>query len=80
MGSGTHEDGSGEFAVKLIDWEIAGWYPEYWEYYSSTVACRWKPDWLEAVVQILNPYRTEYLLMQAIHSTVYYRHLRDVVQ
>jgi thiamine kinase-like enzyme len=50
---GTREDGSGRFEISLIDWEIAGWYPEYWEFCSSTIACRWKPDWLEIVPDIL---------------------------
>lgn len=69
---GTGKDGSREFNIKLIDWEIAGWYPEYWEYCSSTTMCRWKPDWLEVIPHILDPYPVEYLLMQAIYSTVYY--------
>lgn len=70
--TGTREDGSGTFEISLIDWELAGWYPEYWEFCSSTIACRWKPGWLELVLGILHAYRTEYLLMQAIYSTVYY--------
>lgn len=32
---GSHEDGSRIFKISLIDWEIAGWYPEYWEFCSS---------------------------------------------
>ncbi|SMR53032.1 unnamed protein product [Zymoseptoria tritici ST99CH_1E4] len=29
---GTNDDGSGVFKVSIIDWEIAGWYPEWWEW------------------------------------------------
>jgi serine/threonine protein kinase len=69
---GTHEDGSRKFEISLIDWEIAAWYPEYWKFCSSTIACRWKPCWLEIFRDILHQYPAEYLLMQVIYSTVHY--------
>lgn len=69
---GTQEDGSGRLEVTIVDWEMAGWYPEYWEFCSATIACRWKPDWLEMVQRILNQYPKEYLLMQVIYSIVFY--------
>lgn len=68
---GTQEDGSGRFEIRLIDWEMAGWYPEFWEFCSATIACRWKPNWLEMVRRILHQYPNEYLLMQVIYSIVY---------
>jgi thiamine kinase-like enzyme len=51
---GTREDGRGRFEISLIDWEIEGWYPEYWEFYSSTIACRWKPDLISCISIQLN--------------------------
>lgn len=43
---GTKDDGSGsgEFKITIIDWEIAGWYPDYWEFCNATIAGRFKPD------------------------------------
>ena len=28
----------------IIDWERAGWYPDYWEYSSMMRPCMWE-DW-----------------------------------
>lgn len=27
--TGSKENGSGSFAISLVDWETLGWYPEY---------------------------------------------------
>lgn len=49
-------------AAIVIDWETAGWYPEYWEYASAMAACgAWKDDWHEYVAQILKEYPNEYV-------------------
>ena len=69
---GSCEDGSGKFEVTLIDWELSGWYPEFWEYCSATILCRFKPLWLELVQNVLQPYVVEYLMMQQIYNVVYY--------
>ncbi|ATY66340.1 phosphotransferase enzyme family [Cordyceps militaris] len=48
-------------SIVLIDWEAAGWYPEYWEYASATVAAgAWKDDWHEYLSKVLNEYPNEY--------------------
>lgn len=31
--------------VGLVDWEAAGWYPDYWEYFAAYVAFRRNEDW-----------------------------------
>ncbi|QKX58197.1 uncharacterized protein TRUGW13939_05318 [Talaromyces rugulosus] len=38
-------DGSPDFRITLLDWESAGWYPEFWDFCNATIACRFKPDW-----------------------------------
>ncbi|KAI9729796.1 MAG: hypothetical protein M1818_008410 [Claussenomyces sp. TS43310] len=70
--TGTREDGNGIFEIKLIDWEISGWYPEYWEFCNATVAGRFRPEWLEVVQRILQIYPTEYLMMLAIRNILFY--------
>ncbi|KFX95507.1 hypothetical protein V490_03821 [Pseudogymnoascus sp. VKM F-3557] len=60
------------FEIYLIDWESAAWYPEYWEFCSSTFGCRFRPEWLELAGFILHQYPTEFLMMQVIYSIVYY--------
>ncbi|KAI0380627.1 kinase-like protein [Hypomontagnella monticulosa] len=43
--------------VGILDWEISGWYPPYWEY---TSACYLPiPTWLEIVDKFLDPYPEE---------------------
>ena len=29
----------------VIDWEQAGWYPEYWEYCKLNIGCPYKHEW-----------------------------------
>ena len=68
----SRNDGSPAFKIILIDWEIAGWYPEYWEFCNATISCRFKPNWLELIPDILDQYPVEYLIMQVVYSAVFY--------
>ncbi|OJJ73478.1 hypothetical protein ASPBRDRAFT_41164 [Aspergillus brasiliensis CBS 101740] len=65
-------EGCPEFKITLLDWEGAGWYPEYWEFCNATIACRFKPDWLELVPDILEQYSLEFLMMQVVYASVFY--------
>lgn len=69
---GTKENGNSIFKIKIIDWEISGWYPEYWEFCNATISGRFRPHWLEVIQQILQVYPTEYLMMQNIRSLLFY--------
>lgn len=70
--AGSRDDGIPAFKITLIDWEIAGWYPEYWDFCNATISCRFKPDWLELIPDILDQYPVEYLMMQVVYSAVFY--------
>lgn len=48
----------------ILDWEFSGWYPEYWEFSKALYIWKWQNDWVEYLVQILQPYYSEY----AVHS------------
>ncbi|KGQ12560.1 hypothetical protein BBAD15_g1699 [Beauveria bassiana D1-5] len=51
----------GDKTLVVIDWEAAGWYPEYWEYVLATItAASWKDDWHEYLAKILDEYPNEY--------------------
>lgn len=66
------EDGSaGGFEIKIVDWEMSGWYPEYWEFCNASIWDSWKPDWLEGVQKIVTVYAKEYLMMKLIRSIVF---------
>jgi serine/threonine protein kinase len=69
---GEREDGSRIFEIKLIDWEISGWYPEYWEFVNATICGRFRPYWLDVAQSIFPLYSTEYLTMQYIRSLLFY--------
>ena len=44
----------------IVDWECAGWYPEYWEYTKAHFAVRYQIRWLADVVdQVFSGYRDE---------------------
>ncbi|KAI9826299.1 MAG: hypothetical protein M1832_000216 [Thelocarpon impressellum] len=60
------------FKVGLVDFEVSGWYPEYWEYASASAAAIWRPQWHEMMQQasILDPYPLHYLLLDKIRSIV----------
>lgn len=39
----------------IVDWECAGWYPEYWEYTKMHFTVRFTPRWLVDVVDQIFP-------------------------
>ncbi|KAI9710955.1 MAG: hypothetical protein M1820_002392 [Bogoriella megaspora] len=52
-------DGSGKISG-IVDWECAGWYPEYWEYTKAHFTVRHTVRWIADVVdQIFPNYRDE---------------------
>jgi serine/threonine protein kinase len=55
----------------VIDWELAGWYPEYFEYacIASDIGSPEMPvpqGWKDAVLSCLQPYEREYELLQSL--------------
>lgn len=46
--------------VAIIDWELSGWYPEYWEFAKSLRA--WQNNWLDYLMQILQPYHADFFV------------------
>lgn len=68
----TKEDGSaGIFDIKIIDWEMSGWYPEYWEFCNASVWDSSKPEWLDAVQKMMAVYPKEYLMLKLTRSIVF---------
>jgi serine/threonine protein kinase len=60
---GVNEDGSGIFTVVIIDWESAGWYPEWWDWATHEVhQGNVNRFWTEALPQIMPMYPKEYFL------------------
>lgn len=48
----------------ILDWEDAGWYPEYWEHIRALQHLKPMRDWPDYLCQILPPrYEREYIGM-----------------
>ena len=46
--------GNKTFDITLIDWEYSGWYPWFWEYAMSLMACAvWRTDWAKYLDKIV---------------------------
>lgn len=43
----------------IIDWEMAGWWPAYWEYTKSRFGNRYKTWWKKLIANVLDPYQHE---------------------
>ncbi|PYH73603.1 uncharacterized protein BO88DRAFT_411001 [Aspergillus vadensis CBS 113365] len=69
---GVWEDGSHDYQITIIDWDLAGWYPEYWDYCNSTVYCQAKPEWLGLFPDIFEEYPVEYLIMRIFYMSIFY--------
>lgn len=52
------------YVTAILDWESAGWYPEYWEYIRAFRHLKPMPDWPIYLALILPPkYEKEYIGM-----------------
>lgn len=45
--------------IGIIDWETAGWFPEYWEFTRATQAGHAVEGWLEIMSYVVGDYREE---------------------
>jgi aminoglycoside phosphotransferase (APT) family kinase protein len=48
----------------IVDWEMSGWYPEYWEFVKALYVWRYQTDWADYLDSILKRYYDEYLAHQ----------------
>lgn len=73
----THADLCGEHILVdpcsgkvtgIIDWEMAGWWPAYWEYTKSLFGRRSEPWWKQLVENVLDPYSSELQLERILQQ------------
>ncbi len=58
----TDNDGNGQRRFQftgIVDWELSGWFPKYWEYAAYFVDGLWEDDWEDRFESIINPYPLE---------------------
>lgn len=57
-------DGGRVTVTAILDWEYAGWYPEYWEHIQALRQLKPMPDWPDYLLRILPPrFEREYIGM-----------------
>ncbi|PVH74005.1 kinase-like protein [Cadophora sp. DSE1049] len=55
------ETAAQDYEITILDWEVAGWYPSYWEYSRAMLGCgRWNDDWHVFLAQILEEFLLEW--------------------
>jgi hypothetical protein len=59
------------FRVSLIDWESAGWYPVWWEYFAAFIALQWQDDWCRKVVKVVDAWPAEAALMKMVYHDLW---------
>jgi hypothetical protein len=64
----VHRDASQVLEVGLVDWEEAGWFPDYWEYFTALQGVQWKDDWSQRIGEILEPWLSEAAVMRMVHQ------------
>ena len=61
-----------EFEVSLVDWEDAGWYPEYWEYFVAfTGFGLWDNDWCQQIEKVITAWPKETAIMMMIYRELF---------
>lgn len=56
--------------VAILDWELGGFYPEYWEYVKALYMPDWDDNWVKERItdKILEPYHIEHAVMRNVHE------------
>ena len=66
--------GRQRFRVTLIDFELSGWYPDWWEFATAAYMARFKPTW-HALLQdahILQPYPIHFAMLSLIRGIIFW--------
>lgn len=55
----------------IIDWELAGWYPDYWEFAKAFFIEHFVTDWGTHLLDVLTPYYCEQLMHARLMSVLW---------
>ncbi|EED23531.1 conserved hypothetical protein [Talaromyces stipitatus ATCC 10500] len=56
--------------IVLLDWGLAGFYPEYWEFYRELHSLPWRTSWDHMVEKFIPPFYVEYAVINRVFATV----------
>ena len=57
----------------IIDWECAGWYPEYWEYIKGLTSEGPVVDWWRYLSKVVSPYNAEWAIDRQLERVMVMR-------
>lgn len=57
--------------VSILDWEMSGWYPEYWEYVKTLSSVKWSSDWVIYAQNITENYDFEFIVDDNIRKLLF---------
>ncbi|KPM35906.1 hypothetical protein AK830_g10680 [Neonectria ditissima] len=63
----------GEKVTALLDWELSGYYPSYWEYGKALLRPEWESQWSrdKAIDKIVEPFHKELAVMWTSNDVMY---------
>ncbi|KJY01912.1 phosphotransferase enzyme family protein [Zymoseptoria brevis] len=65
----SSEGGARSFNVALVDWEYAGWYPDFWEFFCASSMfdiVSWEEDWCWRTEQFLQVWPAKTAMMRML--------------
>ncbi|KAL8867550.1 MAG: hypothetical protein Q9174_005593 [Haloplaca sp. 1 TL-2023] len=64
-------DNEDDFNLVVLDWEDAGWYPNYFEYFLCYTGFFWDDDWPEMLETCLDAFPVETLMVMPIYHDIF---------
>ncbi|KAJ5961226.1 kinase-like domain-containing protein [Penicillium vulpinum] len=58
-------------SVVLLDWGLAGFWPEYWEFYRAMHTPHWRASWDRMVEKFIPPFYVEYSVIKKVFATAW---------
>ncbi|CAK7220515.1 hypothetical protein SCUCBS95973_004184 [Sporothrix curviconia] len=72
--SGGNDGNNGneaQYRVKaIVDWDTAGWYPEYWEYGINVALFPWDGDWIEALEEMIGAFPLQAAMLHMVRENI----------
>ncbi|KAK5108701.1 hypothetical protein LTR62_008106 [Meristemomyces frigidus] len=63
---------NGGYVLTVVDWEDAGWYPDYWEYFVTFTSFRWDDDWCRRLEDFVSAWPAETAIMKMINEDLFF--------
>ncbi|KAF2107769.1 kinase-like domain-containing protein [Lophiotrema nucula] len=61
------------FEIAIVDWEVAGWYPSYWEFAIEFATLEWwVDDWPKYLEQAIEPWPFEAAVFRMIYQDLWF--------